>query len=236
MRSPPRAGRTCARRRLDDLGVLAFGERRRPDQVGEQRRRELPLLAAGAFGLERRGARVAELRAVGVLGAARGADGHRGNSTRCPHRSERLRSPSAAAAPRGATPRRPCPPTGRSRPRAASCGGRSASGTLRRLTRIRYQVVRAAAHRVDQDVGRLQAPRPRRDGAPSSARAPRSASALVAARAISIERRRRSAGRPVGPVVLPGRGRRHDRPPFVRRAAPRACDGWTRGGSPSCFA
>ena len=39
---------------------------------------------------------------------------------------------------------------------SASCGGRRLSGTCCRLTRIRVQVRIAAAHRIDQDVGRLQ--------------------------------------------------------------------------------
>ena len=39
---------------------------------------------------------------------------------------------------------------------SASWGGRSSAGTCSRLTRMRVQVLEAAAHRVDQHVGRLE--------------------------------------------------------------------------------
>ena len=51
------------------------------------------------------------------------------------------RRPRSAASPSAPPPATPSSPTGRSRPRAPPCGGRSSTGTFRRFTRIRYQAV-----------------------------------------------------------------------------------------------
>ncbi len=68
----------AAHDRLHDLGVFLLGERGRADEVGEQRRRELPLHATRRrLGVERRRAREAEPGAFGVLLAARRARSHR---------------------------------------------------------------------------------------------------------------------------------------------------------------
>src|SRR5436309_14824410 len=73
----PDALQVRRQRRPDVLGIHLLGSLREPNEVGEEYRDHLPLLASGGAGLERRSTRKTEVRGRRVLLATTVANRHR---------------------------------------------------------------------------------------------------------------------------------------------------------------